>query len=247
MLKILKNNIPAPVKSILRSVLTPSHKLRSLEARVELLEKRVRNNRWFAVEEMAHYLVGAQIEGDYCEFGVFKGETFAHACNVGWPPEIRMRFFAFDSFEGLPEPKGIDAEGGYSSNFHHGEFACSQSTFEENLRKSNVDMSKVISIKGWFDQTLNDDTAKEFQIDKIAAAWIDGDLYESTVPVLNFLTSRISVGTIILFDDWRVFRNLPDYGEQRACKEWLAENPQISLREIFSFGHHGVAFTVASC
>jgi hypothetical protein len=108
-------------------------------------------------------------------------------------------------------------------------------------------MSKVISIKGWFDQTLNDDTAKEFQIDKIAAAWIDGDLYESTVPVLNFLTSRISVGTIILFDDWRVFRNLPDYGEQRACKEWLAENPQISLREIFSFGHHGVAFTVASC
>tara|TARA_R110001583_G_scaffold178083_2_gene333785 strand:+ start:10693 stop:11436 length:744 start_codon:yes stop_codon:yes gene_type:complete len=247
MLKTLKKYLPPSVKSALRSLITPNYKIKALESRIELLEKRIRNNRWFAVEEMAHYLVGAQIEGDYCEFGVFKGETFSHACNVGWPQEINMRFIAFDSFEGLPKPKGLDAEGGYSSNFHHGEFACSQEDFEKNLRNNGVDMSNVISVKGWFEETLNDNTAKKLQIEKIAAAWIDGDLYESTVPILKFLTSRISVGTIILFDDWRVFRNLPDYGEQRACREWLDENPHISLREIFSFGHHGVAFTVASC
>jgi hypothetical protein len=34
--------------------------------------------------------------------------------------------------------------------------------------------------------------------------------------------------------------------EQRACTEWLKENLKY-LFELFSFGHHGAAFTVASC
>ena len=220
-----------------------------LEERVRALEQRLYNRRWAAIEEMADYLVGAQVEGDYCEFGVFQGDTFAYACNVFAQSTYlgAMRCFAFDSFQGLPEPSGIDVSDGFASNFSRGQFACSREEFEGNLRSRGVEMARVGVVEGWFKDTLNDDAAARLGLGKVAAAWIDGDLYESTVPILAFLTPRISVGTILLFDDWRVFRNLPDRGEQRACQEWLEANPRLSLREIFSFGHHGAAFTVASC
>jgi len=78
-------------------------------------------------------------------------------------------------------------------------------------------------------------------------AWIDCDLYDSTVPVLEYLAPRLTVGSVVVFDDWRCYRNHPDFGEQRACREWLQRNPRLSLRELLSFGWNGIAFTVASC
>jgi hypothetical protein len=221
--------------------------LAEIEARLRQLESRVQNRRWAAVEETADYLCGAKVPGDYIEFGVYKGVTFSYATKVIGPIFTDMRFIAVDSFAGLPSPRGIDNVDGYTSNFSAGLFACSREQFEENLRQERVDMARVEILEGWFDEILTDGTAERYRIDKIAAAWIDCDLYESTVPVLRFLTGRLSLGSILLFDDWRVFRNLPDYGEQRACREWLDVNPQYSLRELFSFGHHGVALTVTRC
>ena len=231
---------------VVRSWILANNELHRLKSRVDYLEKRVHNHRWFAVEEMWGYLVGAQLEGDYCEFGVFQGETFAH-CLKFHQALPDMRYFAFDSFEGLPVPRGIDNENGFTSNFYPGEFSCSEEQFLENLQKKKLLLDKVITVKGWFDQTLTPETADKHRLKKIAAAWIDGDLYESCVPVLKFLTMKISIGTIILFDDWHVYRNLPTKGEQRACREWLEENPNIQLAPIFSFGHYGEAFTVVQC
>ena len=225
------------------------HKIRTRIYRSRV-EDRVFNyykNRWDAIDNLADYLVGADIQGDYLEFGVAIGMTFTYACKIMSPVFKEMKFFALDSFEGLPKPQGIDAAYGYTSTFFEGQFACSEENFKINLKKSGVNLQKVSIVKGWFNQSLNNANAKKFNIDKIAAAWVDCDLYESTVPVLDFLTSRISVGTVILFDDWRCFRNLPDFGQQRACSEWLETNPQIKLYELFSFGWHGVAFTVGSC
>ena len=158
-----------------------------------------------------------------------------------------MNFVAIDSFEGLPEPKGIDADSDYTSHFHEQQFLCSKSQFLDNLRSAALDITKVKTIKGWFNETLDISVAETHGITKISVAWIDCDLYESTVPVLNFLSERISVGSVIIFDDWRCYRNHPDYGEQLAVREWLEKNPEIELRELFSFGWNGIAFTVTSC
>jgi O-methyltransferase len=204
------------------------------------------HNRWDAIDNLADYLVGAEIPGDFLEFGVAQGATFSYACRT-MAFFKHMRFIAVDSFEGLPEPSGIDTRNGYTSHFSKGQFACSEEDFLSRLKRDGIDMKRVLTVKGWFDNTLTNDRAKAYGIDKIAAAWIDCDLYESTVPVLKFLTSRLSVGAVILFDDWRCFRNLPDLGEQLACREWLSANPQIKLHELFSFGWHGMAFTVGSC
>lgn len=242
--------MPSTIKSSLKKV--PIIKkwwgiysnLATLNKRLTYLEQRVHNYRWFAVEQAADYLVGAQVEGDYCEFGVYKGDTFAHMMRYHdvFPT---MRYIAFDSFEGLPAPTGIDNENGYTSNFYQGEFAVNETDFLNNLQSKKLPMDRVLTVKGWYDKTLNDDIAQKNNIEKIACAWIDCDFYESTVPVLKFLTKRLSVGSILLFDDWKVYRNLSDKGQQRATAEWLSANPGLQLNQIFDFSHHGLAFTVA--
>ena len=230
-----------------KSILQYLKDLRSMSVRIAELERRTQNRRHLAIDELADYLVSAQIPGDYFEFGVYKGWTFSYAYKVLSTLFKDMEFYAFDSFEGLPKPRGIDTVNGYSSNFHEHEFSCTKEEFIANLKCNNVDIEKLHIIKGWFEDTLNPEKAKIYNISKIAAVWIDVDLYESTIPVLNFITPYLSVGSIIIFDDWRCFRNLPDFGEQRACREWLNKNPQITLHELFSFGWFGIAFTVGSC
>lgn len=227
-----------------------SSALEALRNRVDEAENKLvgyYRNRWDAIDNLADYLVGAAIEGDYYEFGVYQGKTFAFACQKMSPVFPNMRYIAFDSFQGLPGPKGIDLVEGYSSTFYEGQFSCSETEFISYLQKRGVDLERVVTVGGWFSQTLKEETAERFGLGKIAAAWIDCDLYESTVPVLKFITPRLSVGSVLLFDDWRCFRNLPDFGQQRACSEWLSENPQMELRHLLSFGWHGSAFTVAGC
>lgn len=225
-------------------------RINALDAKVAFLEDRLLSyykNRWDAIDKLADYLVGTEIPGDYLEFGVFMGKTFSYSYRLMGPLFPEMRFVALDSFEGLPAPKGIDLHDGYSSGFYAGQFACDIEQFSRNLEVAGVDLSRVMMIKGWFDETLVPNHSQSSTINKVAAAWIDCDLYESTVPVLNYLTSRLSVGSVILFDDWRCYRNLAEFGQQRACREWLERNPNIKLNPFIDFGFHGTAFTVASC
>lgn len=237
------------LKEVARVVSSPVEYLflRGVYKRIRQLEYRSFNRRYYAIEQTAEYLVGAQVPGDYCEFGVFQGATFIHATKQMSSLFPNMNFVAFDSFEGLPDPKGIDADSGYTSHFYEQQFLCSESQFLDNVRRARVDVKRIQTVKGWFNETLHKTLAESHGIKQVSVAWIDCDLYESTVPVLNYLTDRISAGSVIIFDDWRCYRNHPEYGEQLAVREWLEQNPEIELRELFSFGWNGIAFTVTSC
>jgi hypothetical protein len=234
-----------PLKRLLRILRNPIRELylKDVYDKLAQLEYRSFNRRFYAIEQVTEYLIGAQVPGDYLEFGVYQGTTFIHAYR--WMSNYfkEMKFFAFDSFEGLPSPSGIDRPNGYSSNFIQGQFACSEEEFIKNLVNSDVDLSRVRAIKGWFKETLTRPKVENYGIDKIAVAWVDCDLYESTVPVLEFITPHLTTGSVIVFDDWRCFRNSPDFGEKKACKEWLSRNKHIDLHELMSFGWNGMIFT----
>lgn len=224
--------------------------LRRLCGRVDALEQRFLTyyrERFDCIDKLADYLVGAQLSGDYFEFGVFQGTTFSYAMKIMSKLFPAMKFIALDSFEGLPPPRGADALDGFTSGFRAGEFACDQTQFLEHLAGTGADIDRVRVVPGWFDASLHADNPLLAGLDKVAVAWIDCDLYESTVPVLEFLTTRLEIGSVLLFDDWRCFRNLPSHGEQRACAEWLLRNPALSLRPFIDFGFHGTAFTIERC
>jgi O-methyltransferase len=252
MVKYLLKKFHQPLEELQRLLQEQITRNAALEVRVGYLEQRLLSyykNRWDVIDKLADYLVGAEIGGNYLEFGVFEGRTFGYAYKIMAPLFSDMRFVAFDSFQGLPEPSGIDADGAYSSSFIKGQFQCDKDRFLQNLMKDNplIDLSRVRTVEGWFNESLCEDNLALTDLKTVSAAWIDCDLYESTVPVLDFLTHRLKVGSVILFDDWRCFRNLENYGEQKACKEWLMRNPQIRLNPFIDFGFHGISFTVSAC
>ncbi len=222
-----------------------------LISRINQLESRLlgkNRHRWDVIEKITDYFMGAQVSGDYAEFGVYRGETFAHACKFMSPKFTEMQFWAFDSFEGLPQPKdGIDSHNGYSGGFYEGQFSCDETYFIKFLLDEGIDLSKIHTVTGWYSDTLSPGHHLSSALNKIAFAWIDCDLYESTVPVLDYIVDKISVGSVILFDDWRCFRNLAEYGQQKACREWLERNPNIKLNLLIDNDYNGYAFTVAAC
>ena len=75
-----------------------------------------------------------RIEGDYCEFGVYTGRSFVHAYKaITRREKMRTtRFFAFDSFEGLPEPGEADS---VYKEFAKGGLAATKEEFVANLVK----------------------------------------------------------------------------------------------------------------
>jgi len=190
------------------------------------------------------FLKHSQIEGDYLEFGVFQGQLFSTAYHIAQSEGLSsMRFHAFDSFEGLPEVKGIDTQG--FQHFETGEFSSSEQVFLKTLKTNNIDLAKTTVSKGFFSDTLSHNLQKELQLHKAAIVYVDCDLYESTVPVLDFVRPLIGTGTIIMFDDWYCFRADPNLGEQRAFTEWLECNPALSSQEYRKYGWHGNSFVLS--
>jgi hypothetical protein len=144
-----------------------------------------------------------------------------------------MSMHAYDSFEGLPPPQGVDAGG----TFQAGQFRSPRSVFDAETR--NIPAERRSVTEGLFDVSL-----PQAEKHKIALAWVDCDLYESTVPVLDFLTTQLQDGSVLVFDDWFCFHGRPDRGEQRACREWLDANPEISLVPYRDFHWAGRSFLV---
>ncbi len=181
------------------------------------------------------YCANNKIKGDYAEFGVFKGHTTIEA----WKASQRhglgdTKFWLFDSFEGLPAISGDDTDG----PFETAEFSFSRKDFERKLKSNNVDFKRIRIMPGFFDNSLPE--VKD--AGRFSVVWIDCDLYESTVPVLNWLTGKLVEGAVICFDDWFTFSGRADKGEQKAVGEWLAANPATSLMPYRDFHWAGKSF-----
>ena len=179
-----------------------------------------------------------RVEGEYFEFGVYEGRAMIAAYQNALRTNRRFHFFAFDSFEGLPS----SGEGG--DKFPEGKYACSQDRFLQNLHNAGVDRSLVTCISGFFDKSLTAELQEQLTGHKAAIVWVDCDLYESTVPVLEFIVPFLQTGTIICFDDWFSYGGNPMKGEIRATREWLEKNPNIALTHYRDFGISGRSFVV---
>jgi hypothetical protein len=194
-----------------------------------------------------HLLSRIELEGDYLEFGVFRGDTFRNAIRAARQgfratKEGRFpgRFLAFDSFAGLPQ---VASMGDGVNLYARGDFSASRAVFERNLGKL-LERFPIEIVAGWFDETLNAATAERLRLRKAAFVNIDCDLYESTVPVLNFVTPLLQTGTILYFDDWFSYRGSMDGGEPRAAREWLQRHPEIRLVDYRNVGITGKMFVV---
>jgi len=175
----------------------------------------------------------AKLEGDYLEFGVFRGTSFIMASKLAQTYNMpAMRLFAFDSFEGLPNSEG--------KAFTQSEFLCSEVLFKKIIEKAGVDLSKVVIVKGFYSNILNENIKNKHNI-KATIVHIDCDLYSSTKEVLDFIENIVTHGTILIFDDWDSFKDedVENMGERKAFKEWSLFN---CFDELCDFRGCGKAF-----
>lgn len=190
------------------------------------------------------YVKSSKLSGDYLEFGVHIGSTFQAAYHFAQrEAQTDMQFYAFDSFQGMPKSEGVDSVDALYQ-FVEGQYACTEAQFQHAISENGVDLTKVTTIPGWFDDTLNDEKKSQLAIDKAAVIWVDCDLYASTIPVLNFISDYLQTGTILCFDDWFSFLGNPHRGEQKAFNEWRLLHPELHFIDYHVFGKWGKSFIV---
>lgn len=189
--------------------------------------------------------LGVLRDGDYCEFGLFKGYSFWKAQQEARKHGLPCRFFGFDSFAGLPEIGDVDQTA--HNEFRPGQYSCSQQQVVDNLNAAGgIDWDRTVLIPGFFDRSLTPQVIEEHEIRKVGVALIDCDLYSSTVDVLNFLRGLIGDKTILIMDDWNCFDAADDKGQRRAMREFLATEPHLTLEPLVSYGLWSESFIVRS-
>jgi len=137
-----------------------------------------------AMDRAMDYVSSSGIVGDYLEFGVWRGRAFAAACYLSRQRKLSMKFYAFDSFNGLPENKEVDATG--HQMFRGGNYRCSEQEFLKNVRHTGADMSHVITVPGWFRESLRPDNPRISALQKAAVVWVDCDLYSFALSAVTY-------------------------------------------------------------
>ena len=181
------------------------------------------------------------IEGDYLEFGVAHGKTFWAAWKASRTLGLAPHLWAFDSFEGLPEPDS-EVDAGHPS-WQKGRYAVAQDRFRTNLRSMGVADDEITVVPGFFSDSL---ASKERDVlpTRVALAYVDCDMYTSTVDVLDYLKDVVTTGSIVAFDDWFCWSSIGRSGEQIALDELEQSLPELQFNPYLPIGWHGMSFFV---
>ena len=170
---------------------------------------------------------GNSYSGDYLEFGAFDGRTISLAWSC--MSHIQdMRFFAFDSYKGI-----VGSTADESDVYPDGSYYSNTETFVHNMRVANADMSRVLPVQGNFLEMFKNprELQEKYRIKRCRVAHIDCDVYKAAKASLDFISNVVEQGTILLFDEFHAHGARNDLGERRALKEWLEENPRLSVEK----------------
>lgn len=185
------------------------------------------------IEQVLHQAVDyartIRSKGDYLEFGLWKGRSFVAAYHLAKSIDLNMKFYGFDSFEGLPE---LSAEDQMHEEYKKGEYSCSIEEFRSIMLENDVSKDDVTLTEGFYEDSLNEEARTKLPLKEAAIIMIDCDLYDSTKLALDFSTPYIRSGTVIIFEDWFCYRNDPNFGEQKAFNEWLVSNPEFHASDF---------------
>jgi hypothetical protein len=170
------------------------------------------------------FMAANRIAGDYYEFGCHRGRTFRMALTEARRHNLKdMRFFAFDSFQGLPEVKS-------ATNvpfWQKGALATSEADFWNMIRDHGIYIDSCRTIPGYYEETLTETLQASFLNggSRIAMACIDCDLYESAVPVFRFIDPLLQEGSVVYLDDYFSGNGgSPARGVARAFREYQQQS-----------------------
>ena len=137
--------------------------------------------------------LGTLDEGDYFEFGLFKGYSFWFAQHLATQKGLlSTRFFGFDSFQGLPPSAGEKDE---HPNWQPGHMRTELKQFYQICDNHKIDRERYSVVEGFYSDTLSD-TSRTFPED-IALAYVDANIEEDDQVALDIAGNHF-VGRVTL-------------------------------------------------
>ena len=179
----------------------------------------------------------------YYEFGMFRGFSFWFAEQISrqYAP-ANFRLHGFDSFAGLPEPQLAEE----AQVFVTGEWSGTYEAVTGYLKLWNADFSRIRLHQGFYSPELFTRLRRTETFAPVSICVIDASLYESCVPVLEFIREQLVPGSILMFHDFNRFGENNNAGDRRALIEFEERHPTFGKEHLFDYGSRGVAFRVLS-
>jgi O-methyltransferase len=207
---------------------------------VQRAARRVLRNKAEFFERAFIALAFNRISGDYAEFGCYGGTSMWLAWREIAANPVRRHMWAFDSFAGLPEAV-------HPRDDHPAWIPRTMSMgidrFHSVLAMRGVPSDAYTTVEGYFAESLpalgSDGPPRD-----IALAYVDCDLYSSTVSVLVFLAPRLKHGMILAFDDYYCWTDSDVSGDRAALSELAADHPEWNFHRYTSIDWGGAAFVV---
>jgi hypothetical protein len=162
-----------------------------------------------------------RVPGDFIETGVWKGGASILLAGVlKANGETGRKVIVADSFAGLPPPdtsKWPVDEG--AKQYTRPELAIGLDEVRDNFAKFDLLSNNVVFVEGFFEESL-----KTAPIDRLAILRLDGDMYGSTMTVLQQLYHKLEIGGFLILDDWLLRwaqKAFLDFREEMGVREQL--------------------------
>jgi hypothetical protein len=189
------------------------------------------------------YAIERQIEGHFVECGVWRGGNALLAAGIFKLYGATGKVYLFDTFAGMTEPDEFDNEASSGESAQARHLSDQRETHNEWCYASVDDVKaafqqarllspNVVFIKGDVLQTL---AVEENLPQPICVLRLDTDWYQSTRFELEVLYPRLSVGGVLLIDDYGYWT-----GARKATDEYFASRSRPFLQYIDATRRMGV-------
>lgn len=179
--------------------------------------------RILALYDALRYITARGLEGDLVECGVWRGGNLRGMVQFLMEKgDSRRHVWAFDTFEGMPNPGDLDTDSqGVNATVHLASDkerkGCVWAVASLDEVKANVLSLGYPGDLIHFVKGKVEDTIPQIAPEKIALLRLDTDWYESTRHELNHLFSKLVSGGILIIDDYGAWQ-----GARKATDEFFA-------------------------
>ena len=190
-------------------------------------------DRLYSLYKITKKLCINDMPGDVVECGVAGGgSTALMAYTIKKYSKRSRTLYAFDSFDGMPEPTEEDvlSNGTFADDTGWGTGTCAAPVQSVKSLCAKLGVDEIVKpVKGYFQDTLPQNKSA---IGQIAFMHVDGDWYESTKCIFENLYDQVVDGGFVQIDD---------YGHWAGCRKAVQEfeqsiNVNFSLNKIDGTG-----------
>jgi len=176
------------------------------------------------------YIVENNIPGDIVECGVWKGGIMQLAAlTLAALGDTSRSIYLYDTFEGMPEPGKFDVD--WNGNSPHKKWESMQwenitsvgsrfgfggtlETVSSVMNETSYPVDNFVYVKGMVETTI-----PNISPSKIAYLRLDTDWYSSTAHELEHLYPLLSLGGVLVIDDYGYYK-----GSRKATDEYFKKN-----------------------